>query len=195
MPEVLPVPDRRDSDEPAGGEGRLRGGGGMTLAEILVAVSVSAIVLGAAWPWLWAAGSTARRVDGRAQAATAAAFAARSLAADAELSISLLRPPSGRTPAGCLCMLHLHPGAAPETILVVWDPVRRVLWRKTSGTYLADHVDSFSLEYFRADGRILGQADLDDAEWTRSVARLRISVGVSSPGGMATAVRDVALRS
>jgi type II secretory pathway component PulJ len=49
----------------------------MTLMEILVAVSVSAIVLGAAWPWLWAAGSAARGVDGRAQAATAAALAGR----------------------------------------------------------------------------------------------------------------------
>jgi type II secretory pathway component PulJ len=166
----------------------------MTLVEILVAVSVSAVVLGAAWPWLWAAGSTARRVDGRAQAATAAAFAARSLATDIQLSLALLRPPAGHTPAECVCLLHRHPGAAPETVLVVWDPVRRVLWRKTSGTYLADHVESFSLEYFGVDGRILGPADFDDPEWPSSVARLRIAIGVGSPGGTASAIRDVALR-
>jgi type II secretory pathway component PulJ len=166
----------------------------MTLVEILVAVSVSTVVLGAAWPWLWAAGGAARRVDGRAQAATAAAFAARSLATDLEMSIALLRPPAGRTPADSLCVLHRHPDAAAETVLVVWDPVRRVLWRKTSSTYLADHVVSFSLEYFRADGQVLGPMDFDDPEWPGSVARLRISIGVRNSGGTATAVRDVALR-
>ena len=162
--------------------------------ELLVAVSVSAIVLGAAWPWLWAAGGTARRVDGRTQAATAAAFAARSLVTDVELATALLQPPAGRSPADCICLLHRHPGEAPETVLVVWDPARRVLWRKASGSYLADHVESFSLEYFGADGRTLGQADFDDPQWPSLVARLRVTIRVSNPGGAASAVRDVALR-
>lgn len=173
---------------------RARSGCGVTMMELLVAVSVSTIVLGAAWPWLWVAGGTARRVDGRTQAETAAAFAARSLVADVELATALLRPPGGRSPAECICLLHRHPGEAPETMLVVWDPARRVLWRKASGSYLADHVESFSLEYFGADGRALERADLDDPKWPGLVARLRISIGVSHPGGKATAIRDVALR-
>jgi len=177
------------------GKGRARGACGVTLAELLVAVSVSTVVLGAAWPWLWAAGGTARRVDGRTQAATTAAFAARSLVTDVELSTALLQPPAGRSPADCVCLLHRHPGEAPETVLVAWDSARRVLWRKAPGTYLADHVESFSLEYFGADERTLGRADFDDSEWPSSVARLRITIRVSSPGGAATAIRDVALRS
>jgi len=172
-----------------------RGARGLTLTELLVAVSVSTVVLGAAWPWLWAAGSTARRVDGRTQAATAAAFAARSLVTDVELAIALLQPPAGRLPADCVSLLHRHPGEALETVLVVWDPARRVLWRKAPGTYLADHVESFSLEYFGADGQTLGRADFDDPEWPSSVVRLRITIRVSGPGGAESAIRDVVLRS
>jgi len=168
---------------------------GITLTELLVAVAVSTVVLGAAWPWLWAAGGTARRVDGRTQAATAAAFAARSLVTDVQLATALLQPPAGRSPADCICLLHRHPGEAPETVLVVWDPARRVLWRKASGSYLADHVEAFSLEYFGADGSTLARADLDDPRWPSSVARLRITIRVSNPGGAASAIRDVALRS
>jgi len=167
----------------------------MTLMELLAAVSVSTVVLGAAWPWLWAAGGTARRVDGRAQAATAAAFAARSLATDVELSVALLQPPVGRSPDDCVCLLHRHPGEVPETVLVVWDRVRGVLWRKAPGTYLADHVESFLLEYFGADGLTLVQADFDDPDWPSSVARLRITICVSNPGGTASAIREIALRS
>lgn len=163
--------------------------------ELLVAVTVSTVVLAAAWTWLWTAGGTARRVDGRTQAATAAAFAARSLVTDAELAIALLQPPAGRSPADCVCLLHRHPGEAPETVLVVWDPARRVLWRKAPGTYLADHVEFFSLEYFDAEGRTLGRTGLDDPGWPSSVARLRITIRVSSPGGAASAIRDVVLHS
>jgi type II secretory pathway component PulJ len=168
---------------------------GVTLTELLVAVSVSTVVLGAAWPWLWAAGRAARGVDGRTQAATAAAFAVRSLATDVELASALLQPPAGRSPADCVCLVHCHPGEAPETILVVWDPARRVLWRKAPGTYLADHVEALSLEYFGSDGQTLGRADFGDPKWPSSVARLRITVRVSNPGGTASAVRDVVLRS
>ena len=168
---------------------------GFTLTELLVAVSVSMVVLGAAWPWLWIAGGTARRVDGRTQAATAAAFAARSLTTDVRLSTALLQPPAGRSPAGCLCLQHRHPGEVPEAVLVVWDPARRVLWRKASGSYLADHVEQFALEYFGADGRVLQQADFADPEWPGLVARLRITIRVNHRGCTASAIRDIALRS
>jgi type II secretory pathway component PulJ len=174
---------------------RLRGSLGVTLTELLVAVSVSTVVLGAAWPWLWAAASTARGVDGRTQAATAAAFAVRSLATDVELASALSQPPSGRSPAESICLTHSHPGEAAETVLVVWDPARRVLWRKAPGTYLADHVEAFSVEYFGADGQVFGGGDFDDPSWPSSVTRLRITVRVSSPGGSAEAIRDVVLRS
>jgi hypothetical protein len=159
-----------------------------------VAVSVSTVVLGAAWPWLWAVGGTARGVDGRAQASTAAAFATRCLMADVTLATSLLAPPAGRSADCCLCLLHCHPGETPETVLVVWDATRKVLWRKAPGTYLADHVESFSLEYFDASGRALVRTDFADPRWPSSVARLRITLDVSISGGAASAVRDVALR-
>jgi type II secretory pathway component PulJ len=174
---------------------RARDSLGVTLMELLVAVSVSTVVLGAAWPWLWAAASTARGVDGRTQAATATAFAARSLVTDVELASALSQPPSGRSPAESMCLIHSHPGEAPETVLVVWDPVRRVLWRKAPGTYLADHVEAFSVEYFGADEQALSRGDFDDPRWPSSVARLRITVRVSSSGGSAEAIRDVVLRS
>lgn len=166
---------------------------GATLMELLVAMCVSAMALGAAWPWLWNAGEAARAVDGRAQAATSAAFAARSIVTDLELATALLVPPVGVAPEHCLHMRHRHPGEPAETILVTWDPARQVLWRKTSSAYLADHVESFSVTYFNRQGDPLGSSEQTHAEWPGTVARVRVAIRVSTPAGSSCAIRDVAL--
>lgn len=166
---------------------------GMTLMELLVAISISAMALGAAWPWLWNAGEAARAVDGRAQAATSAAFAARSIVTDLELATALLIPPGDVAPEHCLHMRHRHPGESAETILVTWDPEREVLWRKASSVYLADHVESFSVTYFDRRGDPLGPIEQMYAEWPGTVARVRVAIRVSTPAGTSCAIRDVAL--
>lgn len=175
------------------GPGWTRSCAGVTLVELLVAACVSSVALAGAWAWLWSAGAAARGDTGRAQAATAAAFAVRGAADELGLATSLSRPPAGMSPDRALCMAHQHEGAAAETVLVAWDPARRVLWRKAPGTYLADHVERFTVDYFRADGRRLERADFAEAGWPQTVARVVVTAEVTVAECTARASRAVAL--
>ena len=176
------------------GRGRMRSRAGVTLVELLVATCVTAVALTGAWAWLWTAAGAAKGAAGRAQAATAAAFAVRTVADELGLATSLLCPPAGMSADRALCMEHRHDGvAAAETVLVAWDPARRVLWRKAPGTYLADHVEGFAVDYFCADGRRLGPADFAAAYWPRTVARVAVTAHVTVGGRTARASRSVAL--
>lgn len=162
--------------------------------ELMVALSLSAVALAAAWPWLWNAVDVARAADARAQAATSAAFATRSIAADLKCATALLAPPAGASPERCLQLTHTHPGQTRETILIAWNTARRVLWRKTTATYLADNVESFTITYFDHQGEPLGPVDLAQPAWPDSVTRVRVRVRVSTPLGSSSAARDVVLR-
>ena len=172
---------------------RMRSRAGITLVELLVAACVSAVALTGAWGWLWSAGGAARSSAGRAQAATAAAFAVRTVADELGLATALCCPPAGMSPDRALCMEHRHAGVAAETVLVAWDPARRVLWRKAPGMYLADHVERFAVEYFNADGRRLGAADFAAVGWPRDVARIAVTIAVTVGGRTASVSRTVAL--
>ena len=172
----------------------MRSRAGVTLVELLVATCVTAVALTGAWAWLWTAGGAAKGAAGRAQAATGAAFAVRTVADELGLATSLLRPPAGMSADRALCMEHRHDGAAAaETVLVAWDPARRVLWRKAPGMYLADHVERFGVDYFGADGRRLGPADFAAAAWPQTVARIAVTVDVTVGGRTVRASRAVAL--
>jgi hypothetical protein len=168
---------------------RLRSRAGVTLVELLIAACVTAVALTGAWGWLWNAGAAA----GRGQATTAAAFAVRCVADELGQAVSLSCPPVGMSPDRALCVEHRHRGAAAETVVLAWDPVRRVLWRKTSGTYLADHVERFEVLYFRADGLLLGPAEFSVAGWPQTVARISVTADVTVGGCSARASRVVAL--
>jgi type II secretory pathway component PulJ len=167
---------------------------GVTLVELLVAACVSTLALAGAWAWLWSAGMTAGDTAARAQAASVAAFAVRSIANDLGLATALSCPPAGMSPDSALCVEHRHAAsAAVETVLVAWDPARRVLWRKAPGAYLADHVERFTVEYFRADGRLLGPVDFTESGWPQTVARVSVTVSVTVDGRTALASRAVTL--
>jgi type II secretory pathway component PulJ len=166
---------------------------GVTLVELLVATCVTAVALAGAWAWLWSAGGVVRAAAARAQTATSAAFVVRSVADDLGLAAALSCPPAGMSPDRALCMVHRHGGAPAETVLVAWDASRQVLWRKASGTYLADHVESFVVEYFRADGRRLESGDFATADWPYLVARVTVTVEVTVDGHTARATRTVVL--
>lgn len=172
---------------------RMHSRAGVTLVELLVATCVTAVALAGAWVWLWNAGATTNGSACRAQAATAAAFAVRSVADELGLATALVSPPAGLSPDRAVCVEHRHDGAAVETVLVAWDPVRRVLWRKAPGTYLADHVERFVVDYFAAEGRRLGPADFAAAGWPQTVARIVVTVEVAVDGRTAQAGRSVAL--
>ena len=134
---------------------------GVSLVELLVATVIAAVTLCGAWAWLWNVGVVSSATVDRTHAATAAAFAARCICDDLDVATALQVPPSAYGPDRALDLTHLHPGAAPEGVLIVWDPSRRVLWRKASGTYLADHVTRFAVTYYDGGGAALLRIEPD----------------------------------
>ena len=100
--------------------------------------------------------------------------------------------PTACSPERGLLLHHHHPGMAPETIPVVWDPARQVLWRRTSSTYLADHVSRFVVSFFSSSGDVV-VAGAPGAR-LRDVARVRVEVTVTTAERAETAKADVAVR-
>jgi type II secretory pathway component PulJ len=145
---------------------RSRPRAGFGIVELLVAAAIGGVVLAASWGWLWTIGSAAARVDDGAQSGSTAAAALRGVARDVRLATAVLPPPDGRDPVRCLLLQHDEPGRAPEAVLIVWDPVRAVLWRNASGTYVSDHVTRFSVAYITSDGRRVSAAEVGPGEWS-----------------------------
>ena len=166
---------------------------GVSLVELLVATVIAAVTLCSAWAWLWTAGVASSATVDRTRAATAAAFAARCISGDLEASFALQDPPAAYGPSRALDVTHLHPGAVPESVLIVWDPSRRVLWRKTSGTYLADHVTGFAVTYYDSGGGALTPTDLARPDWPSRVARVALQVVVTAGREAGQAACDVTL--
>lgn len=164
------------------------GSSGVTLIELLVAACVSAVTLAAAWSFVWNAGGTAGAVRARAHAVTAGAYALRVVGDDLTQAVRMLPTPAGRAPSESFAVLHRHPGQAPETVTVVWDGSRGVLWRKAAGTYLADRVGAFKVRYFAGDGEELTGASLLEPDWITRVARLEVMVGIAMEGRLLTHV-------
>ena len=98
---------------------------GFTLVELLIAAGIAAVVLTAAYAWLWNVAALAGGADDRAQAATLAdAVSARSPRTFAPASASSsLRP--GAILRDRSSVVHDHAAAAAETVLIVWDPAQR----------------------------------------------------------------------
>ncbi len=152
---------------------------GLGLVELLVAVSLATVVLGASWAWLWDCGEVALRAEGDSQAFSAAAFAMRAIAADVEVAATLAAPPAPLSPRKALYVRQRSSNGEDETVLIAWDAGRDVVWRQARGTYLADHVCDFALCYFRADGTPLDETDLQDPSWPIAVARVSVTMDVA----------------
>ena len=166
---------------------------GVSLVELLVATVIAAVTLCSAWAWLWNVGIASSATADRSRAKTAAAFAARFISDDLDVAAALQVPPSAYGPDRALELIHLHPGAAPESVLIVWDPSRRVLWRKASGTYLADHVARFAVTYYDGNGAVLTPVDLQAPAWPGRVVRVAVAVVVVDGRESAQAWCDVTL--
>ncbi len=166
---------------------------GVSLVELLVATVIAAVTLCGAWAWLWNVGVVELR-DGGPHACGDCGGVRRPL--------HLRRSRRGDRTAGsavrvwagpALDLTHLHPGAAPEGVLIVWDPSRRVLWRKASGTYLADHVTRFAVTYYDGGGAALTPVDLEASAWPSRVVRVAVEVVVAAGSETAQAKCDVTL--
>jgi prepilin-type N-terminal cleavage/methylation domain-containing protein len=168
----------------------LGGPAGFSLVELLVAAAIIGVVLTASFGWVWSVGALAGRVDDAAQAATLVAAASRAVAAEVHAAVGVDPPGAGRDPSCSLVLVHDHVATAAESVVIVWDPARDVLWRNASGTYLADHVTRFGVAYVLTDGRIVAGASIAEADWT-AVGSLRIEI--STGVGSASATRSLEL--
>lgn len=125
---------------------------GFSLVELLIAASLASILLAASWGWVWTTASAARRTDARGQDATAQAFAARMLRADLARCIALGTPDQGVCgPTSLTLVTRDAARGTDEIVTVAWDPRRGVLWRKATGSYLAEGVVSCAIRYFAHD--------------------------------------------
>jgi type II secretory pathway component PulJ len=164
---------------------------GLSLAELLVATAITGVVLAGAWAWLWSVAPPARSLGANAQASSAAAFALRTVTRDLQEGAELFVPTACAPDCGLL-LEHRGPATAPETVAIVWDPSRQVLWRKTSSTYLADHVTRFAVAYLSSAGDAL---EVGTAGGRLSgVGVVRVAVTVEVGGREATRSVDVAVR-
>jgi type II secretory pathway component PulJ len=154
---------------------------GFMLVELLVAAVVAAVVLTAAFAWVWNVAALAGGADDRAQAATLVAAVSRTVVADLHAAVCVVEPPSGRDPSDSLALVHDHAASAAENVLIVWDPARGVVWRNASGTYVSDHVAEFDIAYVLADGSLVDGGHMGPADWTTvRAARVLITTAVGS---------------
>jgi prepilin-type N-terminal cleavage/methylation domain-containing protein len=164
---------------------------GFTLVEVLVASVAAGVILAAAWGWLWTVAAPARSLQQDAQATSAAAFALRSITRELQQSTGLLAPTACAADRGLL-VEHHGLTTALETVPIVWDQGRGVLWRKTSSTYLADGVSRFVVTYYDALGSPLAAAAPGER---LHVARVHIEIALDAgDGDTVRAHVDMALR-
>jgi type II secretory pathway component PulJ len=133
---------------------------GASLIETLVALVVAAIVLAAAWSWLWSVVGTSRRYEARAAAAADLAFAERLITRELRATVHLVPVSTCGCTAAAFTLAIRSPGASTEdTVSYVWDKGRAVVWRKTASTYVAEHVSLFRITYLDRSGAPITPAD------------------------------------
>jgi prepilin-type N-terminal cleavage/methylation domain-containing protein len=160
-----------------GGEARPPVESGFSLVELLVATATLAVVLAAAYGWVWSLGSLTATTDDRVQATTIATAVTRSVSEDVGAAVAVATPAAGRDPAYALVTVHDAVDAAPEEVTMVWDPARRVVWRNASGTYVADHIRAFRIGYVLEDGHNVDGGAMTTADW-RGVRAVSVSLMV-----------------
>ena len=150
---------------------------GFSLIELLVATATLAVVLAAAYGWVWSVGSLASTTDDRVQAVTIAAALTRAVSEDVSAAVAVAAPAAGRDPGGSLAVVRDGVDEASEDVLIVWDAARRVVWRNASGTYVADHVRGFSVGFVLGDGRSVDGAVMGASDW-QGVRAVSVTVTV-----------------
>jgi prepilin-type N-terminal cleavage/methylation domain-containing protein len=169
---------------------------GFSLIELLVALAVAGGLLAASWSWFWTLSGCVGHNADVAEAHSSLAFARRLLLRELRGAASLTAPVTG---VGCTARsLALVPGAEDPSGLLqyAWDPVRRVLWRASSSSHVADGVTDFSVAYYDGAGETVAPAQdvgLTSAQLS-TVRSVRVRIQIRSGGVAAGGEWTVALR-
>jgi hypothetical protein len=132
-----------------------RGAAGLSLVEVLVAGAVACLVLGASFGWLWTVVDAADRGGDEVELRSSLAFARRLTTSELRQASTLIAIPDA--PCGRHTISFAVPSAVAgepaDLVTYAWDPGRQILWRKSSGSYLAQGVTRFDVRYLDGDGR------------------------------------------
>lgn len=137
---------------------------GLTLVEVLVAAALACGLAAAAYGWLWGVSRACTREARAAEAQTRLAAVHRRLALDLAQTLSVVHPADGLDSRRFALRVVDAEGVVHD-VEYCWDPLRRVLWRSTSSSYVADGMRDFSVAYLDAAGVPVAPAALSvDAE-------------------------------
>ena len=129
---------------------------GFSLIELLVAVSVAGVVLAAGWGWCWTATTSCARGADLCDARSSLSFVERLTTAELRSAICLVQAPDvACTSRSVGFVVPSDDGLTMDVVTYVWDPGREVLWRKASGSHLAEGVAGFAIAYYAAGDRLL----------------------------------------
>ncbi|MGZ4198591.1 MAG: PulJ/GspJ family protein [Thermoleophilia bacterium] len=177
--------------------GARRRSAGFSLIELLVALSVATVVLTAGWAWCWSVSRSCAAATERLDAGSSIAFARRLSTSELGQCVGLVTTPLvGCSATSIAFAVPSADGPSTELITYVWDAGRRVLWRKASGSHLAEGVDDFSIAYFDDCGQrlpIAPGAELSAADLPL-VRRVELSMVVRCAARTASSSWQVCLR-
>jgi len=155
--------------------------GGFALVELLLVIGLAAWLSAGAWAWAWAATRTGAGVVDGGEAATALAYARRTILADVRAADGLASDGDCHTTAVTLQV----PGEyrADGSVTIVWNAARGVVWRVAPACHVAGGVGLFRVEYLDADGGVIDPtSDGTVSSWRDRVAGLAVEMRVRANG-------------
>ena len=130
---------------------------GLSLIEVLIAATLTCLVLAASFGWLSSVVSASDHAADHVEVSSSLAFARRLTTSELRQASALVAVPTA--PCGRHTISFALPSVANDgtydLITYTWDAGRNILWRKASGSYVAQGVTHFEVHYFGSDGREL----------------------------------------
>jgi len=130
---------------------------GLSLIEVLIAATLTCLVLAASFGWLSSVVSASDHAADHVEVSSSLAFARRLTTSELRQASALVAVPTA--PCGRHTISFALPSVANDgtydLITYTWDAGRNILWRKASGSYVAQGVTHFEVHYFSSDGREL----------------------------------------
>ena len=146
-------------------------------------MTLATLMMAAAWAWLFAVTDASTGADARSEVESRLGFAHRLIAGEVA-SGRLVADPAGSCTRTCLTIVVTHVDSAPELIVYHYDPSRAVLWRKSSGSHVAEGVSELSFEYLSATGErlLLGGDDVLAPAIVSSARAVRLAMTLAVRG-------------
>ena len=151
--------------------------------ELLVAMSLASLMMAAAWAWLFSVTDVSAGDDARSEVESRLGFAHRLITGEVT-SGTLVADPVGSCTRTCLTIAVTRLDNTSETIVYRYDQSRSILWRKSSGSHVAEGVRALSFEYLSADGEplALGEDDALAPALAASVRAVRLAMTLAVRG-------------